>query len=323
VERPNKEVMFEDLAALIECDYRTRGRRSLSALTVRFRHLRPFFGSFKAAEITPALIEQYCDRRRGESRMVGPTNGKSQKFTSPACINLEMSCLKRMLRLAVDRQMLSSVPVFPAPAEPNHRRQIRFIDRWIFAAIRDAMPADLRDPLAFLYLLARRPTEMHMLQWSHVHFVDRSIEIEFGRSETVRLDDSELRDLMRRAEAARQRDCPFVFHRDGRQLTRSMFKRPWLTATRTARAEGFVIYDLRRSAERELLLSGVDVRTIMSISGRRTASTLARAVVANDLSAAMAKRRAFHEAREMRTGKVVAIGAARRGRQLERTIKSA
>ena len=123
---------------------------------------------------------------------------------------------------------------------------------------------------------------------------------------------------MLRARAARRpdSDCPFVFHLDdGRRLQNSTMRYPWATAARAAGAERLVMYDLRRSGERNLLLSGVDVQTARIISGRRADSSFARGRVGvGDLRAAMVKLGAFLEARQMKTGKIVPIAAARRAR---------
>ena len=164
---------------------------------------------------------------------------------------------------------------------------------------------------------------MYALRWCDVNFSERLIEFSPGgrTGDPHRLpfdSPAELYGLMLRARAARRpdSDCPFVFHLDdGRRLQNSTMRYPWATAARAAGAERLVMYDLRRSGERNLLLSGVDVQTARIISGRR-ADLLLRA--AGWESAICARRwlswRAFLEARQMKTGKIVPIAAARRAR---------
>ncbi len=306
---------FEDLAELIERDYRVKGRRSLGALYVRFIHLRPFFRRFRPADITRELIEQYCDHRLGELRMVGPENARIQKMTSTASIDREMRCLGRMLRLAVDKGLLSRAPVFPPLlSRPSENRRRIFIDRETFAKIRDAMPADLRDSLAALYLSARSPSEIYSLQWCDVDLENATIKPrkeQNGEPRSLRLPlDPELVAVIRRAKSAR-RDlgCPFVFNRDGRQLAPYMFRAPWLKVTKAAGVPGAVIYDLRRSALRNLLKSGVSTRVAMALAGYKTESAFGRDMVdLGDLRAAVLKQRAFLDG-QPRTGKLVYIAS--------------
>jgi integrase len=308
-----RDVMFEDICEVFEASYMEKGRASRAALRVRFLHLRPFFGGFKAAEITPDMIQRYSDSRLRESY------GKiTKRMTSVQSVYLELGCLKRAFLLARDRGLLRCVPRFPAapPREPNQSLRRRdFIDVGTFEAIRAGMPPDLRrDAISFLYFSGWLPSWMYALRWSDVNFSERLIEFSpEGRTEEPhRLpfdSPAELNRLMLRARAARRPDyeCPFVFHVAGRQITCTMMRDRWERAVRAAGAEGFVMYDLRRSSERNLLLSGVDEQTARCISGRRNESTFARGrITVGDLHAAMAKLGAFLDA--LKTGKVVPIG---------------
>jgi len=70
----------------------------------------------------------------------------------------------------------------------------------------------------------------------------------------------------------------------------------WRTALRKADiAEGRLFHDLRRSAVRTLIRSGVDPTTAMKVSGHRTRSMLDRynIIDADDTAAAFAKADAY------------------------------
>ena len=62
---PSEErVTFEDLADLIETDYKVNGRKSEKRLRTSLKHLREFFGMSRAKDITTDRIKRYIARRQ-------------------------------------------------------------------------------------------------------------------------------------------------------------------------------------------------------------------------------------------------------------------
>ena len=176
-------LMFEDLCDLLDSDYAEKGRSSRAALKVRFRHLRPFFASFKVAEITRDMIERYWDSRLGEFHYKLPP-----KRTSPQSVGLELACLRRAFLLAHDRGLLSQMPTFPAPPPKKpSRRRCDFIDPLTFEAIHAGMPRDLRrEAISFLYFSCWLPSWMYALRWCDVNFSERLIEFSPGGRTGIR-----------------------------------------------------------------------------------------------------------------------------------------
>jgi len=75
-------------------------------------------------------------------------------------------------------------------------------------------------------------------------------------------------------------DCPLVFHRESKgQLGQPVkaFDKLWKAALSEAKLPpGLLFHDLRRSAIRNMVRSGVDPTVAMRISGHTTASTFRR-----------------------------------------------
>jgi integrase len=71
----------------------------------------------------------------------------------------------------------------------------------------------------------------------------------------------ELLAAIQRTAHNRRLDCPFVFHRNGKPL--GNYRRAWAKATSMAGTAGILIHDLRRSAIRNLVRSGVPERIAM------------------------------------------------------------
>jgi Phage integrase SAM-like domain len=68
-------------------------KRSWPRDRTSIRALNPYFGGKRLTEITPALIEQYRAWRRG-------TISRRAEPMTPASINRELACLKRMFNVA-------------------------------------------------------------------------------------------------------------------------------------------------------------------------------------------------------------------------------
>jgi hypothetical protein len=79
---------------------------------------------------------------------------------------------------------------------------------------------------------------------------------------------------MERRIKARRLDSELIFHRSGRPI--GDFRKRWLHACRAAGVEGRLLYDLRRTAVRNMVRAGVDPAIAMKISGHRTRAVFDR-----------------------------------------------
>ena len=69
---PSEErLTFEDLASMLLTDYEINGKRSLESAKLSIKHLRPFFGSIRAIDITPDRVRSCVRERQRE----GAANG--------------------------------------------------------------------------------------------------------------------------------------------------------------------------------------------------------------------------------------------------------
>jgi integrase len=200
------------------------------------------------------------------------------------------------------------------------------------------LPADIRDFALFGYLTGWRKGEIASLTWSDVEENVIRLRGENSKNREPRsvVIAGELVELIERRKQARPVNntlTKFVFHRDGQQVRE--FRKTWASAcvaaglgkmvcrkcgtegssrrcsrckTTSCDYTGRLVHDLRRSAVRSMVRSGVPQSVAMKISGHKTASMFRRYDIANeeDLRAALESVQRYHDAEAQ---KIVTLGS--------------
>jgi len=160
---PSEErLSFEDMADALVTDYEINKLRSLRSVRLSVKHLKRTFALDRAVDITTDRIKKYIASRQQE----GAAN---------ASINRELSALKRMFKLAVESGRLRFAPHVPMLEENNARQG--FVDHGVFVALREHLPAYLKNPITFLYLSGWRLGEMKELEWRDVDIVGKVVRL--------------------------------------------------------------------------------------------------------------------------------------------------
>ncbi len=265
-----------DLMAMLEADYRANNRR-LRVIKAPLAHLKAYFGEdCRALAITTDRITAYTVDRQS----AGAAN---------STINRSLAALKRAFTLASRAGKVGARPYIAMLDENNARSG--FLSHPEFERLREALPDDLRDPVAFLYYSGWRVGEMRSLEWRDVDLAGGVVRLRSensknkkGRVLPLR---GELRAIIERAHTRRIPECPNVFHRDGNAV--GLFRKSWATACRAAGLGSILVHDLRRTAVRNLVRAGVPEKIAMGISGHRTRSIFDRydIVTEDDLARAV------------------------------------
>jgi integrase len=130
-----------------------------------------------------------------------------------------------------------------------------------------------------------RPDEMRDLTWTGFDRGTWTLRLRASDAKTrhgrVLALEQDLRRIIERRLRARRLDCPWIFHRGGRRI--GEFRKTWKRACREAGVEGKLVYDLRRTAVRNMVRAGVDPAVAMKISGHRTRSIFDRYNIISDV----------------------------------------
>ena len=278
------KVKINELLDDLITDYKLNQRKSQKRAEQCKTHLEDFFGGMRCPDITTAKVKEYITQRLEQEAKNGT-------------INRELSALKRAFSLATEctPPKVVQIPHVPMLEERNTRKG--FFEHQDYLTLIEALPAYLRPIVAFAYRTAWRKNEILNLSWNQIDFKENTVRLEAGESKneegrTIYLD-SELEKILLNQKRLRRLGCPYVFHRNGEKV--QGFRKAWITACEKAGIPGKLFHDLRRTAVRNLVRSGVPERVAMQISGHKTRNVFDRynIVSPEDLKIAAAKQEAY------------------------------
>ena len=113
---------------------------------------------------------------------------------------------------------------------------------------------------------------MRQLEWRDVDLRGRVLrlrpEISKNKDGRVLPLRGELLNILERSAERRRLDCVSVFHLEGQPI--GQFRKSWKTACKSAGLSAIIPHDLRRTAVRNMVRSGIPERVAMSLSGHKT-----------------------------------------------------
>jgi integrase len=238
-------------------------KRSWPRDRTSIRALSPYFGGKRLTEITPALIEQYRARRRN-------TVSRKGEPMTPASINRELACLKRMFNVARKGLIVlkggvpTDNPVSSVSLARENNTRDRVLSREEFDNLMAAAPTHLRPILLTAYHTGMRKSEILRLTWDRVDLKACVIRLrpedtktEEGRIIPLTKELSEtLKNVTIYLDAAGHQ-VPYVFTYAGKGI-RSV-RRAFETACREAGITDTVFHDLRHTFVTNMRRAGVDL----------------------------------------------------------------
>ena len=161
---------FDTMAHAYLEDYVLQQYRTLNTARPRVEHLREFFGGWSVEGMTADSIRNYQLWRRNQGAQA-------------ARINRETSALSRMFQLAIRREQLERMPLFPKRLEENPPRD-GFFEHAEYLKVRAHAPASYRDVLDFAYYSGWRSNEVLHLTRDEVDLAGGVIRLTPRRSKT-------------------------------------------------------------------------------------------------------------------------------------------
>ena len=289
---PQQErVLVCELLDALETDLMLRQARSLPALKSHLKRIRAALGDRRTIDVSAEYVDRYVGNRLSE----GAAN---------ATINRETGLLAQAFKLGVERQRISAAPRIRKLSEKGNARQ-GFFEKADFDEMVKHLPDYLKGFAKFAYYSGWRRGEVRSLQWADVDLAAKVIRLRPEHSKTreprMLALEGELWNVMAEQGASREYENPdetisvsrYVFHRKGEPI--GDIRKSWDAACKSAKIEGKIFHDFRRTAVRNMIRAGVPERVAMAISGHRTRAIFDRynIVSEDDLRTAVKKTNAY------------------------------
>ncbi len=296
-EKLRSVVRVSDLAPALLRDYKVNGKKSYQTIEYRLQRVLPFFGAIPADDLSTEDLNRYIDRRK----KAGVAN---------ATINREIAAVKRIFTLARTSTppKVRVLPVFPPRLTENPPRQGFVEDRNYMLLTKHAREPWLKAILAVAYTFGFRRGELLLqLKVKQVDFGARTLNLyagttKNGQGRVIQMT-GEVYELLRACVAGKSPDDN-VFTRENGDRVRD-FRGAWWTLCLEAglgkfvkhkdqkgkerkKWQGLLFHDLRRSAVRNMVRSGVPELVAMRISGHKTRSVFDRYNIVSDSDVAEA-----------------------------------
>lgn len=288
-----RRLRYEDIKACLVADYRASGKLTeerdgkytVSGHRDFFKPLDDYFAGMPVIAITSDVLRDFV-----KQRMDGGVSG-------PTC-NRNLASLRRMFHLAQREGKIQNVPYFPMQKE--HAARTGFVERPAFEKLRAVLPENLHPALTFAYETGCRQGTVQRISWDWVDLNRAEIRIPEGivknrKPITLPLS-SELVSMLKK-----------LFH-NGPVFDTTNFRKEFYkaavaaglgrkTGTSWYQYSGLIPHDLRRSAVRNLVNSGVGQSVAMRITGHKTVSVFERynIVTTDQLHDAVAKVATYND----------------------------
>jgi integrase len=237
-------------------------------------HLRPYFGSMKAESVTKETIRDF---------VVAKTT--AQKPLSNASVNRCIALLKRSYNIAELK-----FPTVEMLKENNVRKG--FVESDKFWHLFQHLPAHTRPVILFCYESGCRIQETLNIKWEQIDSLSQMVRLNPGETKNDEPRVVPVSDMMMFFFKQKLPHCSeFVFTYKGKHLT--SIRTGWEQTCKKLGGpyEHLLVHDLRRSAVRNMVKSGVPEKVAMKISGHKSRSVFDRYNITSeaDLKDAMKK----------------------------------
>jgi site-specific recombinase XerD len=231
--------------------------------THSLKHLKGFFGSREIGNIIRKDVEKYVAKRMGEG-------------AKPGTLNRELSCLKNMLRKAVEWEYLETNPAWGVSQQREDVPEFEFLTFEEAEKLVVTAPVRIKTLLILALNTGMRKGELFKLEWRDVDYRKGK----YGIIAVRKTKNHETRHIPMnsRVQAALLshphrivdgKNCPFVFREEGGQSfdVRADFRDALKNAGITGKHIRF--HDLRHTFASHLVMRGKDLRTVAKLMGHR------------------------------------------------------
>jgi len=245
-------------------------KASASDDVTRAGHLKTYFGSYRATQITPLDVDNF------RIKMKGSISEKTKKPYSGTTVNKVVILARRIYYLAMDAGIVNSNP-FARRGTFKEEPKGQYVSDDAFWKIYKHLPNYLQSVSVTAYLTGMRRGEIIGLRWDRVDLFGGYINLTEDDTKTEdprRIYFNSVKDLrVVFVEAARKKkpDQEFVFTKsDGNPVPKWYMERLFKKACLNAGIGPYRFQDLRHTFNTNMIKAGVDQVVIMKLTGHKT-----------------------------------------------------
>jgi integrase len=220
--------------------------------------LKPFFGGYRLADISPFLLEKYKRSRKEQGR-------------SEVTINRELALLKNLFTMAIKWGKASENPVKQVRLFREDNGRTRFLTEEEEARLLACCSPYLRPIVITALHTGFRKSELLSLTWADVDFRRQTIAVRAAYAKNGEARSVPMTVVLTETlKASRINAAPTapVFLTPKGQPYRDI-SRAFGTAVRRAVITDFTFHDLRHTFASHLVMGGVDLTTVKELMGHK------------------------------------------------------
>lgn len=287
---------------------RTNQVKSIYKIKQHCRRLKEVFGSMRAEEIKPSMIEAYQQKRLTETSY-------RRTLYRPASVNRELEVMRRIYNLAMREEMVSKNPCWKVTRLSERNARDRVLSKEEFDGLIKEVPQHAADIVSVAYYTGMRAGEISCLTWDRVNMKEEYFNLtprdtKTGEARHVYFN-KEVKNVLDRLKKIRHLSHQFVFTYKGNPI--KSIKYSLTKALERMGINDFRFHDLRHTFVSNARKAGVDRSVIMKLTGHRTLSMFTRynTVDQADAKDAMKKLESYFGRTEEPTAAIVLQGPKR------------
>ena len=228
--------------------YERSERFSVKQLTFAFRGKHLY-------DITPIMIEKYkADRLQS---------------ITPASVNRELACLKYMYTKAIEWEYVKINPTKTVKLLKEPPGRLRYLKPEEVEVLLKTCASHLRPIVVTALNTGMRKSEILNLKWQEVDMGNRKITVANAKNNEKRVIPINNTLYQEISALTRNPECEHVFlGKDG--LPAGDIKKAFLGALKRAKITDFRFHDLRHTFGSQMVMQGVDIRTVQQVMGHKT-----------------------------------------------------
>jgi len=222
---------------------------------VLIKNLSSYFSGKKLCRITPDMVERY--------------KAKRMKEVAPATVNREIACLKCMFNKAISWGKADDNPVRKVRLLKENNRRVRYLEKEEIKRLIKNSAEHLKPIVIVAVFTGMRKGEIINLKWCDVDMVRGVIFLYDTKNGDRR--EVYMNDVVKRAvsQIKKHSGSDYVFCReDGKKYYD--VRKSFFTALKKSGIIDFKFHDLRHTFASQLVMSGVDMRTVMELMGHKS-----------------------------------------------------